>query len=414
MADRTVVTLVCMVAIVVTFVPVSAQTDDAATDRHRWHAPRRNARTAPRRLLYPTADDGNPLAGPMHALKDGLADVGITYDLDVAFLGQVASDVDSGDDAVASFFWELTGDWKLLPADGANDGYLAWDIFGGAGLGYEIDAESLSANVGSISTVSLSDLLDEPAIVNELFWKQRLADGKVLVLAGKIDMSYHFDTNALANNQFTQFNSFSLTNNVSIPFPTYGGWGGVVRADFSEHGYAMFGMGDSSVFSAVAPWNTSDGSSWYELLELGLTLDVPGLGPGTYRFIPWHNELLDEDGWGFGASIDQTLGPDGLHAFFRFGVADGDVSAVGTFVSGGLALHGPFGRAHDTAAVGVAWSDPSAGNGVREETMIEAYYQLQLSPSVLVAPSIQVVLDPALSTDGGSSVIAGLRMTMRF
>jgi len=388
--------------------------DEDASPAHRWHLPRRNARKAPRHLLYPTADDRNPLAGPTHTLKDELSNVGITVDLEVAFLGQVGSEVDMGDDAVASFFWELMVDWELLPADGGNDGYLSWNVFGGAGLGYEIDSESLSENIGSLSSVNLSELLDEPVIVNELFWKQRLLDGKLLVLGGKIDMSYHFDTNAAANNLFQQFNSFALINNNSIPFPTYGGWGGVVRVEFSDNLYAMLGVGDSSVFGAVAPWNTSDSSSWYQLLELGLTLEVPGLGKGTYRFIPWHNELLGEDGWGFGASFDQSLGSDGLLGLFRFGVANEDVAVVKTSVSGGLALNGPFGRTRDTAAVSVAWSDPGDGAGERSETLVEGYYQLGLSPSVFVAPSIQVILNPALAADDDTIVVGAVRLTVQF
>jgi hypothetical protein len=161
-------------------------------------------------------------------------------------------------------------------------------------------------------------------------------------------------------------------------------WGGLVRIDFSDHAYGMFGMGDSSVESAVAPWNAVDDSSWYQLFEIGWTLANPGLGTGTYRSIPWHNELPDEDGWGLGLSFDQALGPDGLQAFFRFRMAEEGVAPVQTFVSGGPAVHGPFGRAADTAAIGVSWSDPGDGGG-RSETIIESYHQLGLSPSVFLA-----------------------------
>jgi len=44
-------------------------------------------------------------------------------------------------------------------------------------------------------------------------------------------------------------------------------------------------------------------------------------------------------------SFDQELGKDGLIGFFRFGIGDQDVTPTKTFVSGGLALDGPFGRA---------------------------------------------------------------------
>ncbi len=235
--------------------------DDATTAKHRWHIPRRSARKGPRHPTHPPAEDGNPLAGPMSSLKAQLKELGIMYDIELAFLGQKASDVDMGDDSLTTLSWEIMGDWKVLEIDGSNDGFLAWDIFGGVGLGYEIDSKSLSANVGTISTVNLSDLLDEPAIVDELFWKQ---------------------------------------------------------------------------------------------------------------------ELADEDGWGVGASFDQALGTG------------------------------------DTVAAAVAWSDPSDSADVRSETLIEAYYQLELSPSVFLAPSIQVIFDPGLASDDDTIVVGGLRPNMRF
>ena len=90
-------------------------------------------------------------------------------------------------------------------------------------------------------------VFDKGAVVDELYWKQVALGGKLVVLAGKIDMLYHFDTNRVANDGYAQFYSYSLQNNPSIPGPLYGGFGGIVRANLPKNAYAMFGVGDSSM-----------------------------------------------------------------------------------------------------------------------------------------------------------------------
>ena len=65
----------------------------------------------------------------------------------------------------------------------------------------------------------------------------------------------------------------------------------------------------------------------YELFELDIRTDFKDLGKGIYRFIPRHNHLFGEDGWGIGLSFDQELGDGGLVAFFRLGIGDPDVTA---------------------------------------------------------------------------------------
>ena len=93
---------------------------------------------------------------------------------------------------------------------------------------------------------------------------------------------------------------------------------------------------------------------------------------------PWHNHLFGSDGFGVALNIDQELGRKDLIAFFRFGYGEKDVTPVKTFVSGGIAFEAPFGRANDIAAIGVAWSDPSPGEGFRDETLLEILYQLEI------------------------------------
>jgi porin len=311
------------------------------------------------------------------------------------------------------------GDWKLFDLgkqeslSGIGKGYVGWTVFGTAGLGYDPSQETLTGNVASISTLNAT-VFDVGAVVDELFWKQVALGGKLLLLGGKLDLMYHFDTNRAANDGYVQFFSYSLQNNPSIPGPLYGGFGGIARLNLPSKSYLMFGAGDSSMDQAVLPWKTLHNDSWYQLLELGIAVDIPALGAGNYRLTPWHNHLLGADGFGVGLNFDQELGRKDIVAFFRFGYGDRAVTPVRIFASGGISFERPFGRPDDQVAVGVAWSDPSPGYGFRSETLLEMFYRFELMKTVSLSPDLQLVFNPAGNPKTDVVVIPGVRLLMKF
>lgn len=383
------------------------------TDAHRWHLPRRNARKLPRDATASHSEDWNPLAKPAGLAKSFLRDHRVTTDLFVMFFDQYASEVREGQHNYGTFAWRSTGDIALVKQSPMGSSYLEWDMNGTLGLNYDQAVESLSSNAGIISDVN-ANVFPHTSAMDELFWKQVSPGGALVLLAGRIDQSFHFDTNRVANNSMQQLLSFSLMNNLAIPWPLYGGLGGLVRWNVSEEFSVMLGVGDSSSDQPWGFWKTVDDGSWYELLELDLKLDLPGLGKGQYRVTPWHNRLHGEQGWGVGMSFDQELGLPWLVGFFRFGAGDEDVTAFRSFVSGGIALEGPFGRSGDYLAIGVAWSRPSSGEGVRDETILELIYRIRLTPTLELSPDLQLVFDPAQNPGDGLIVVPGIRLAFVF
>jgi hypothetical protein len=383
------------------------------TDAHRWHLPRRNAREIPRDATESHPEDWNPLAKPVGAAKTFLRDHRVTTDLFVMFFYQYASEVREGQRDYGTFAWRSTGDIALLRDSPIGNSYLEWDMNGTLGLNYDQAVESLSSNAGIISDVN-ANVYPHTSAMDELFWKQVSPGGALVLLAGRIDQSFHFDTNRVANNSMQQLLSFSLMNNLAIPWPLYGGLGGLVRWNVSEEVSVMLGVGDSSSDEPWGFWKTVDDGSWYELLEFDFKLDLPGLGKGQYRVTPWHNRLDGEQGWGVGMSFDQELGLPWLVGFFRFGAGDEDVTAFRTFVSGGIALEGPFGRSGDYLAIGVAWSRPSPGEGVRDETILELIYRIRLTPTLELSPDLQLVFDPAQNPGDDLIVVPGIRLAFVF
>jgi len=201
---------------------------------HRWHTPRRGARPLPRSQVEAHPDDWNPLSPPVAELKGWLKQVGVTSDTWVMLFYQAATRDPTGPNHYATFAWRTIGDLELFTGSPVGAGYLEWNLNGTVGMNYDEEEESLSINAGIVST-SNTNVFPNPAALDELFWKQVWPEERFVVMAGRIDHSFHFDANRVAFDSYTKLISFSLVNNLAIPWPLYGGLGGLVHWKANEH-----------------------------------------------------------------------------------------------------------------------------------------------------------------------------------
>jgi len=381
---------------------------------HRWHTARRGALETPRDAVERHPEDWNPLAGPAAEVKGFLKRGGITTDLFVMFFYQWASDVLFGGRDFASFAYRSIGDWGLLEKTALGDSFLEWNFTGAVGFSFDERDESIAGGfqIGDASIVNTNVYPDTSAL-DELFWKQVLDEGRWVVMAGRVDHSFHFDVNRVANDAYRDFQAFAFVNNLAIPWPLYGGIGGLVTWKTTDWLTLRLGGGESGSDEPWKFWKTVNDGDWYQLFEAQVSVDVPVLGRGTYRVTPWHNHLDGSDGWGVGVNFDQELGLPGLVGFFRFGEGDGEVTPVERFVSGGLAVEGPFGRPRDRFAVAASWSRPSEA-GTRPETFIEIQYRIALTHTLELSPDLQIVIDPASNRTTDTIWVPGVRLTFIF
>lgn len=356
-------------------------------------------------------------AAAVRTAKRALAERGIALDANLALYHQQANKSVTGKKGFSTFAWEALASWELLDLredaslSGLGRGYLGLTALGSSGLNYDPGDATLSASTGSIFTLN-ANVVDDHAILNEVYWKQLALDGDLEVRAGMVDLLEDFDTNRIANDAFSEFFAFGLENNPSIPAPLYGGFGGLVRWNLAKDAYLMLGTGDSSTEKPVPPWTTLDEQSWYQLLQLAVSREPRGLGKGNYRLIGWHNHRFHEDGFGIALSVDQELGREDLVGFARAGWGDHEVTAIERFGSAGLALLGPLGRDHDRLAIALAWSDPSDGR--RSETLFEMYYSFAAMQAISISPDLQVVFNPSNNRDDDVIYVAGIRLHARF
>jgi carbohydrate-selective porin OprB len=285
----------------------------------------------------------------------------------------------------------------------------------------------MSNRVGSISGLNANTVPDGAA-VDEFYWRHGSADGRWILLAGRIDQSDYFDANRAANDGFGQFLAFAFENNLSIPWSTYGSFGGLLRVQLKKRRYLLASIGAAGNEDPRIPWSAEGQDGWNQVIEFGAAYDLAGLGRGHIRVTPWHSRVPGASGFGLALNLDQALGtprwgagPTGpgrsasgpMVGFFRAGVGEPAVTPVQTFVSAGAVLQQPFGRARDALGLGFAWSKPSPGAGQRSEGLIETYYRFALSPAVSLTPDLQIVINPAQDSDATTVAVLGLRLHLK-
>jgi carbohydrate-selective porin OprB len=62
----------------------------------------------------------------------------------------------------------------------------------------------------------------------------------------------------------------------------------------------------------------------------------------------------------------------------------------------------------------VAWSDPSPGEGFRDETLVEIFYRVEIAKAISVTPDLELVFDPANHPSDDFVAVPGIRLLMEF
>jgi porin len=276
----------------------------------------------------------------------------------------------------------------------------------------------------------------------EFFYEGPLFTDEFTVAVGKLDFTGIFDASEYADDEVSQFLNASLVDDPTIPFPAQG-LGIVITWSLTDSWYVMGGMADAQADSRETGFQTTfhDEDYFFYALETGKTIDLDSdNGPvsGTYRFGMWvdgqdkarfSNGQNHRDDIGFYTSCDQMLCKEnsdpedtqGLGAFFRYGYADSKYNSITNFYSFGFQSQGLFDN-RDDDVLGIGYSsgffsnNDSANFPEDYESLIEGYYNIQVSPWLAIAPNIQYVINPSdgAGTKTSDALVVGLRCAMTF
>ena len=340
---------------------------------------------------------------------------GIAFGLDYNALTLGASDSpgrSSASGGVARFF----GSWELVGRGTKNTGGLVWKVEHRHAYGSVAPTGFGLGELGYVGVMS-GPWSDQGTRLSNLFWRQRLLEGRATVTAGYLDVTDYVDT-FIAASPWTGFTNLVFsTGSASMFLPndaTLGAAGGVM---LGRQIYAVAGI--TNAFSDPAdPFERSfdryfnDGEH-FVTAELGWTASQQHIYQDNAHLTFWHVgdsvQAGSTDGWGVAFSLVRSL-VGGLIPFLRGGFAKDGGSLLQRSVSAGV-LYQQEGS-DDLLGVGLNWGRPNEGtfgSGLGNQVSAEVFYRFHLMPQFAITSSVQYVQDPALNAQDDSTWVLGLR-----
>jgi porin len=379
----------------------------------------------------------NTLTDEFFGINDELAGTGV--EIGLGLTGVYQTNVKEGLSInehhgrhVGRYDLELSADMENLL--GIKDGLLFIHGWGGWPDIEVIDAHS----AGSISGINTVCIGNRSMDIVEFFYEGPILYDNLSITIGKLDMTGIFDAIEYADDECSQFLNESFVNDLAIPFPEQG-LGFLLSWALTDSWYLTAGVADAQADSRQAGFNTTfNGDNFFfYIFEAGFTpLFDSANGPlqGAYRLGFWHdrqdkmhlsNDSIIRDDTGIYFSFDQKLfntdseNNCGLGVFGRYGWADGRANEITNFWSIGLQYQGLFGgRIDDILAVGFAhlsFSNQAADTFPEGfESVLEVYYNAQITPWFYISPSIQYITNPGGALNVADSLIFGLRAQIVF
>lgn len=353
----------------------------------------------------------DPLSSLAQEVKSRLASIGLTYQIDQAFVLSAMGDRVQGDAVLSAYTANLWSNWVIFRSDelGGTTGWITSEFGGGTGFGFDWSEQSPQQNLGTASA-PYYEWAGKEIFVAEMAWAQSFADGRLAVLVGMIDQTNYFDINLYAGNAFGQLMNEAFVESQVLPMAGQS-LGAVLQWQPVDWCYVLLGASTNNLPLGRAPWQDVSGSDMSYLAEIGLVSDdVLGLGAGRARIQPFVAVVDGETGGGVGLNIEQRLGRESpLGLFGRFGVGDDVTAVIGgakAQAAGGLALTAPFLKSgifsadnNDYIGLGVKWTKVGdATPAVHEdEYAVELTATFQLTPTITLQPDVQFFWDPAYS-----------------
>ncbi|MFO0828162.1 MAG: carbohydrate porin [Phycisphaerales bacterium] len=269
--------------------------------------------------------------------------------------------------------------------------------------------------------------------IANLWYEQKLFDDLLRMKFGKIDASLEFGYLEAAQG-FLNVSALLPTTMYTIPWYPYSGLGGLAFLYPCDSFYIGGGAFDANDQPAQFLHDDPFNQVW-AVGETGLTWkQIGSLRDGRVSVGGWWDsrELDRFDGagvespWGVYAVGQQRLWvPDesadasderGLWIFGQWGYANEDVSALSMNYGGGISLHGTL-PSRDLDVTGFYVSSvqfPSGSGASGNETALEAFYRLAITPAVAFTPDLQYVVNPSGDRNNDDALVLTLRLEMSF
>ncbi|MEZ0150770.1 MAG: carbohydrate porin [Candidatus Reddybacter sp.] len=321
--------------------------------------------------------------------------------VDAAITMQYATQDKGKDGEADGEFYQLASTDLYFTAEIAKDTIFYADIVGlsgttpGSEIGGLTDINGYTARLRENDN-QLNDLsLREAWLMTELFEHQ------LSLTVGRIDLTSFFDSNAVANDETSQFLSDALVNNPMLGLSENGA--GMAAVYDPKNGVTMklgYQQSDSTAT------NLSD--SLFQMAEVGYQFNPFGTGIGNYR--GWYRTNNSDSGGSlsaYGFSLDQKVSA-GITLFGRYGEAETSSGEDDEFLSAGVQFSDGLGF-NPSDIWGLGYAKTELGND-DEETLFEAYYTLSLAERLAMSFHLTYVDEEPGGVDDYSYLVPGFRL----
>jgi porin len=355
------------------------------------------------------------LLKPWYDFKNDLdTNHGFRFGLSYTALYQKANDVFGPEDDAASYDLDISGTWTFLGRGTTSPTKLGFNFFRRDDLGTEIPPQRLFTQYGALYS-NAAPYGEEDLVVGEL-WLQQKFRNRFGFRVGKIFPVTAYDYFPFKNFRM-DFIDFNHVTNATIPLPGNGLGAFAVYRPRPEI-MLRLGVHDANADVQESGFDTYEKGETFKIFEVGYDIGLvprtPGRPPqGTIHVSLWHQDDRDEagidDGRGIGVSVVQRIGR--FIPFVRYGYAD--VNANGPtpaeqMANIGLVIDNIFGQDNDRIGLGYTWAEPADGR-LDNQSEIDAYYRVQLTPEIQIGPTLSVIFEPVRNPDEDRITVWGFR-----
>lgn len=334
-------------------------------------------------------------------------DYGLAFGASYNLMAQTYRDADP-DSAVGGIF-DASLSWTLFGHRKERSGTLVMLVENQHRLGTRFAPQEAGLLAGAAApTASFSDT---PWQLNNLYWNQRLAGDRLILVAGLVDASDYVDYHAL-NDPLTAFASYAFSGTPTIPLPSPG-TGVKIRGAMANGLYLSAGVADGKAQPGSVDVNGlfSD-PALFTHLEIGATPSFRQRFIDNTHLTLWHQAAHEESGipedWGAALTLS-TRRTQRITAFARVALSRGRSTLLEQSFSIGAAYSL---RSFDRIGAAVNWGKVTESS--EEQVTFETFYRFQFGPLTTLTPSVQVVLNPGLNPERSYLIVLGMRARVAF
>lgn len=345
--------------------------------------------------------------------KTQLEQHNVNMGLDYSAIFLSANNVIPGsDDNASSGMVRFYGSWNPIGKGTNETGGLVWKVEHRHSY-TDTSVKDFEFGTGGLGLVT-PPFSDEGTRLTNLYWKQKLMNGKATIVAGFLDVTDFVDVFAMAS-PWTGFMNFAFsTGTTTIALPgdaTLGVAGGMMLSDeyYVIGSFADMNSVSSKPFEGFDSFFTDN--KYFKSVELGWTKSQGSIYVDNIHATLWHADESEVQGStkGYGINFSASRLIDGQWLpFVRAGYSQDAGTLMEKSISAGFGYYGLGGKSNNLG-VAMNWGQVK---GSDDQYTTEVFYIMKPLDYLEVTADLQYIANPALNAIDSSTLIYGLRIRL--